>query len=253
MGNNHLYTKKEISKILKRASEIQTQKDLYGDKDGLTEQEILELANEVGIDKASLLEAIHIHDKPGFDQEFKWSKVTSKIQEVTYVDGEMSSEQWEDVVQEIRKVTGGIGKSAKIGKSFEWEQRRREFGYKHISLTPKDGKTKIQYVHNWTAMKIPLLFIPVFLGSVFMLVALKGIGLPKSTAVMFAPLGGLAAFSGGLMYMKYYYSREKRRLKNMISAISKKMSSSGTPAISIEDDEAYNDMSESKQNQRIKS
>jgi hypothetical protein len=239
MGNNHIYTKKEISKILKRASEIQTRKDLYGDKDGLSEQEILELANEVGIDKASLLEAIHIHDKPDFDQEFKWSKVTSKLQEVTYVDVEMSSEQWEDVVQEIRKVTGGIGKSAKTGKSFEWEQRRGEFGYKHISLTPKDGKTKIQYVHNWTAMKIPLLFMPAFLGSVFMLVTLKGIGFPKSTAVMFAPLGGMVAFSGGIMYMKYYFSREKRRLNNMIRTISKKITSFGGAKISIEDEDVY--------------
>lgn len=253
MGKDHIYTKKEISKILKKASEIQTHKDLYGDRDGLSEQEILELANEVGIDKASLLEAIHIHDKPDFDQEFKWSKVTSKLQEVSYVDGEMSSEQWEDIVQEIRKVTGGIGKSGKIGKSFEWEQRRREFGYKHISLTPKDGKTKIQYVHNWTAMKIPLLFLPAFLGSVFMLVALKGIGFPKSTAVLFAPLGGMVAFSGGLMYMKYYFSREKRRLNNMIRTISKKITSFGGAKISIEDEDVYDDTYETKQDQRIKS
>lgn len=239
MPNNHTYSKKEISKILKKASEIQTQKDLYGDRDGLTEQEILELASEVGIDRASLLEAIHIHDKPEFDQKFKWSKVTSKLQEVTYVDKEMSSEQWEDVVQEIRKVTGGIGKSTQIGNSFEWEQRRREFGYKHISLTPKDGKTKIQYVHNWTAMKFPILFIPAFLGSVFMLVALKGIGIPKSSAVMFAPLGGLVAFTGGLTFLKYHYNKEKRRLKNMISAISKKITSSGSAKISVEDEDVY--------------
>jgi hypothetical protein len=136
-------------------------------------------------------------------------------------------------------VTGGIGKSVKTGKSFEWEQRRGEFGYKHISLTPKDGKTKIQYVHNWTAMKIPLLFMPAFLGSVFMLVTLKGIGFPKSTAVMFAPLGGMVAFSGGIMYMKYYFSREKRRLNNMIRTISKKITSFGGAKISIEDEDVY--------------
>ncbi|XWN37952.1 MAG: hypothetical protein ROO71_03270 [Balneola sp.] len=252
MGNNHIYTKKEISKILKKASEIQTQKDLYGDKDGLSEQEILELANEVGIDRASLLEAIHIHDKPGFDQEFIWTKATSKIQEVTYIDGEMPSDLWEDVVQEIRKITGGIGKSTQIGNSFEWEQRR-EMGYKHISLTPKDGKTKIQYVHNWSALKIPFLFLPAFMGSVILLVALKGLGMPKSTAVMFAPIGGLAAFTGGLVYLRYHFDKQKNRLKSMINSLSKKINSPNTPKIKIEDEEIYNDMSETKQNQRIKS
>lgn len=244
MDNNHIYTKKEISKILTKASEIQTQKDLYGDRDGLTEQEIVELANEVGIDKTSLFEAIHTFDEPEFDQNFKWSKVTSKIQDVAYVNGEISAELWEDVVQEIRKVTGGIGKSAQAGKSFEWEQRR-EVGYKHISLTPEKGKTKIQYVHNWTALKIPFLFLPAFFGAVFILVAFKGLGMPKSTSIMFAPLGSLVAFTGGLAFMKYYFNREKNRLKSMIGAISKKISSSNAPAITIEDEEVYTNQKES--------
>jgi hypothetical protein len=239
MGNNHIYSKKEISKILKKASEIQTQKDLYGDKDGLSEQEILELAKEVGIDRTSLLEAIHTHDKPDFNQEFKWSNATSKIQDVAFVEGEITAEQWEDVIQEIRKVTGGIGKSGRVGKSFEWEQRKKEFGYKHISLTPKDGRTKIQYVHNWTAMKIPLLFLPAFLGSVFLLVTLKGMGFPKPTAVLYAPLGGLVAITGGLTYLKYHFNKEKNRLNNMMKAISKKITSSTYPSISIEDEEVY--------------
>lgn len=252
MGSNHIYSKKEISKILTKASEIQTQKDLYGDRDGLTEQEIVDLANEVGIDKASLLEALHTFDEPEFDQQFKWSKVTSKIQDVAYVNGEISPELWEDVIQEIRKVTGGIGKTSKVGKSFEWEQRK-EFGYKHISLTPQKDKTKVQYVHNWSALKIPFLFLPAFMGSVILLVALKGLGLPKSTAVMFAPIGGLVALTGGLAFMKYHFKKEKNRLKNMINSLSRKIISSGAPTISIEDEEVYNNMSETKQNQRTKS
>ena len=247
MGNNHIYSKKEISKILTKASEIQTQKDLYGDKDGLTEEEIIDLANEVGIDKVSLLEALHTFDEPEFDHNFKWSKVTSKIQDVSFVNGEMSPEQWEEVVQEIRKVTGGIGKSSQAGKSFEWEQRRKEFGYKHISLTPQNGKTKIQYVHNWTAMKIPFLFLPAFFGAVFILVAFKGLGLPKSTSIMFAPVGGLVALTGGMVFMKYYFNREKNRLKNMIGAISKKLTSSSSSNISIENEEVY--LNDNKQTQ----
>jgi hypothetical protein len=38
--SKQLFNKKEISDILKKASEIQTQKDLYGDKDGLTKKGI---------------------------------------------------------------------------------------------------------------------------------------------------------------------------------------------------------------------
>jgi len=239
MSNNHIYSKNEISKILKKASEIQTQKDLYGDRDGLSEEEIIELAKEVGINRTSLVEALNSVNDPELENEFDWLKSTSKIQSVSFVDGEISPELWEDVIQEIRKVTGGIGKSEQLGKSFEWEQRKKEFGYKHISLTPQKGKTKIQYVHNWTALKIPFLFLPAFFGCVFVLVALKGLGFPKSTAVMYAPLGGLIAFTGGLTFMKYYYNREKNRLKGIVSAISKKISYSKKPAIEIESEDIY--------------
>jgi len=242
MSDNHIYSKKEISKILNKASQIQTQKDLYGDQDGLTEKEILDLANEVGIDTESLLEAIQTYEKPEFDQKFKMSEITSKIQDVAYVDGEMTPELWDDVIHEIRKVTGGIGKSSQKGKSFEWEQRRKEFGYKHISLSPQNGKTKIQYVHNWTSLKFMILFMSVFLGSVFMLVLLKGLGMPKFTAVLYAPIGGLTAFLGSSTFLKYHFSKEKRRLKNIINAISKKLRSSNNSSIRIEDEEVYSNL-----------
>ena len=236
-NSDHFYSRKEISKILSKASEIQKQKDLYGEKDGLTEQEILDLADEVGIDKASLMEAMRTFDEPELDQNFKWFNITSKIQEVAY--GDMSSELWDDVIHEIRKVTGGIGKASQTGKSFEWEQRRKEFGYKHISFTPENGKTKIQYVHNWTSLKISLLFIFGFFGFISALLLSKGMGLPKSTAAMYAPFGGLITLTGGLVYLKYHFGREKRRLKNMINAISRKINSSPNQQITIEDEDVY--------------
>lgn len=239
MDRNNIFSKEEISKILKKASEIQTQKDLYGDRDGLTEEEILKLASEVGIDRSSLYEALQTLDAPQFDTAFSWLKATSKIQDVSFVDGEMSSDSWEDVIHEIRKVTGGIGKSSKTSKSFEWEQRRQEFGYKHISLTPHNGKTKIQYVHNWTPLKYSTLFISAFLGSVFVLVLLKGLGMPKSTAVLYAPIGGLTAFAASLTFLRFHFNKEKRRLKNIVSAISKKLRSSNAPNISIEEEDVY--------------
>lgn len=239
MGKNNIYSKEEISKILKKASEIQTQKDLYGDRDGLTEEEILQLASEVGIDHSSLYEALQTINEPQLDTSYNWLTATSKIQNISFVEGEMSSDAWEDVIHEIRKVTGGIGKSTQTTKSFEWEQRRKEFGYKHISLSPQDGKTKIQYVHNWTSLKFLTLFISAFLGSVFVLILLKGIGMPKSTAVLFAPIGGITAFLGSLTFLRFHFKREKRRLKNIVNAISKKLRSSNTPNISIEDKEVY--------------
>lgn len=249
---NHIYTRKEISKILSKASEIQTQKDLYGDKDGLTESELLELAREVGIDKDSLLEALHNVDIPEFQSTFKWFQASSKLQDISIVDGNVSPELWEEIVQEIRRITGGIGKTSSSDKSFEWEQRRNEIGYKHISLTPQNGKTKIQFVTSWSPFRSLALFVATFSAAVFVIVLLKGLGIPKTTAALWAPLGGLVGFSTGMVFMKAYFNSEKKKLQNIVQSITKKIRSSKTPRINIEED-VYSTETSNNPSSRLKS
>lgn len=244
MGNDSIYSKKDISKILAKASAIQTQKDLYGDKEGLNEEELITIAKEVGIDKDSLLQALDSHNVPEFDSTFKWLKGTSKIQEISVVDGEISPELWEEIILEIRRITGGIGKTNTNGKLHEWEQRKQEIGYKHISLSQQNGKTKIQYVSNWTPLKYMSLMIPAFFGGILTLLLLKGIGMPKSTAVLFSPIGTLSGLLIGLSITKSYFTKEKVKLKSILSSIEKKIKGSQQSKINIEED-AYSDLSNS--------
>ena len=156
------FNKKEISQILRKASEIQTNKELYGDRDGLTSEELINLAAEVGIDETSVLEAIEGRDIEKFNNHFSWWKGTTKIQTIELVDGEISPEIWDDIIREIRRVVGGIGKDMHTRTSFEWEQRMKDIGYRHISLTPQNGKTRIQYVYNWRGIR----FISAFFGFI---------------------------------------------------------------------------------------
>ncbi|MEQ9266106.1 MAG: hypothetical protein RLN81_12835 [Balneolaceae bacterium] len=244
MGNDSIYSKKDISKILAKASAIQTQKDLYGDKEGLNEEELIAIAKEVGIDKDSLLQALDSHNVPEFDSTFKWLKGTSKIQDISVVDGEVSPELWEEIILEIRRITGGIGKTNTNGKLHEWEQRKQEIGYKHISLSQQNGKTKIQYVSNWTPLKYMSLMIPAFFGGILTLLLLKGIGMPKSTAVLFSPIGTLSGLLIGLSIAKSYFTKEKVKLKSILSSIEKKIKGSHQSKITIEED-AYSDLSNS--------
>lgn len=253
MNNDNIYSKKEISKILSKATEIQTQKDLYGDKDGLDEKELIALAKEVGIDQNSLLEALEKYDEPDLDKPFQWTKASSKVQQIVTVNGEVNESNWEEVVQEIRKVNGGIGKLHKTGSSFEWEQRMQEIGYKHISFTPQNGKTKIQYVSSWSPLRFLILFMGTFFVSVGVLVFLKGIGLPKNTAILFTPLGAVLGFSTGLLFLKSRFQKEKKRLNKIIDAVSKKVRSINSSAntINIENEDIYDSGVESTSRSRI--
>lgn len=236
MPDQKLFSKKEISIILSKASEIQTQKDLYGDQEGLTENELIELAREVGIDKNSLLEAIQINNESNLDTSYNWIKATSRVQRIVNVDGTFNKEEWEEIVQEIRKVTGGIGKINRVGKSFEWEQRRSDIGYKHFSFTPGKNKTKIQMVSSWGPLKFIGSLMSFFFGFIVVLLSLKS-PLGKDTAVLLAPLGGLAGLLASRFVLKSYYETQKAQLSGIVKLIANKLRPK--PAIKIEEEEAY--------------
>jgi hypothetical protein len=241
MTDSKTYSRKEISKILTKASEVQTSKDLYDDQEGLTEEELIHIAEEVGISKEAIFEALNTVDEPDLDEQtYSLFKGTSKIQDVSTVKGEITDDQWEDLVLEIRKITGGIGKINKTGKTYEWEQRKSDFGYKHFSFTPKDGQTKIQMVSSWGPFKALTGFLSFFFAFIITLVAVKEIS-GKQLALMIAPFVGLGGFAMSRFFLKNYFKKQKVQLTKLSHALNKKISSfrSAEHSIKIDDQDIY--------------
>lgn len=240
MDKDPVFSKKEISTILAKASEIQTQKDIYGDKEGLSKKELIGIAKEVGVDENSILEALQSIQNPESNAPFNWLRGTSKVQTITTIDRELTSDDWEEIILEIRRVTGGIGKTSEMGKSFEWEQNIKDIGYKHLSLSPKDGKTKIQFVSSWSGVKFIVSFFSFLIP--FMITAISQDG--SSNTILFssilAMLGGLTGLGASRVFLKLYFDNQKERANSLISVISTKFkNTSGSSKITIEED-AYN-------------
>lgn len=235
MENKRTFSKEEISKILSKASKIQAGKDLYGDQQGLTEEELLHIAEEVGFDKDSLREAIQTSDLPELDSGFNWITASHKIQDVHIAPGELDENTWEEIVLEIRRVTGGIGKINKVGKSFEWEQRRREIGYTHISLTPQEGNTKIQFVSNWRGLMITSSFLSFIAGATITGIFLDGTSYPDIVYFLLPLLGGFGALSVGRFYLRSYFEKQKTQFKEIIKSVGKRLGRSAEPDIILKD------------------
>ncbi len=241
MPNSKIYSKKEISKILSKASEIQTTKDIYGDEEGLTEEELIQIAADVGISKDSIAEALSKLNEPNLnEQTYNLIQGTSRIQDISIIRGEFTEEQWEELVLEIRKVTGGIGKAHKAGKSYEWEQRKSDFGYKHFSLTPKNGQTKMQMVSSWGPFKLLAGFLSFFVAFIICLVAVKEIS-TKQFALLIAPFAGLGGLTLSRFFLKSYFNKQKQQLASLTAALSKKITAFGVSpgSIEIEEQEVY--------------
>lgn len=236
-NTNRVFNRKEVSKILSKATEIQARNDLYGNQDGLNEEELVLLAKEVGIDKNALLEALQTYDLPTVESNYSWVRGTHKTQEIATVQGEITDDDWESVVSEIRRVTGGIGKVNKIGNTFEWEQRRRDIGYKHISLTPQNGKTKVQYVSGWRGLKFIVnmfTFMTFFAGVA---IGLEETNMLPILNLSLALLGGLGGLSIARIFLKSYFTKQQQQAKSLVSAISTTLKKISQPTIAIEEAE----------------
>jgi hypothetical protein len=241
MAQSKTYSKKEISEILFKASEIQTTKDIYGEEEGLTEEELIHIAADVGISKASITEALSKLNEPDLnEQSYHFVQGTSRIQDVSTVPGEFTDEQWEEVVLEIRKITGGIGKAQKVGNTFEWEQRKSDFGYKHFSFTPKKGQTKLQMVSSWGPFKKLAGFLSFFIAFVIALVAVKEIS-SKQLALLIAPFAGLGGFAMSRFFLRSYFNTQKQQLAVLTAALGKKIISfeGSSGSIKMEDQGVY--------------
>ncbi len=250
MGDNHTYSRSEISKILSEALEIQTQKNTTEEKEGLTENELLAIAEEVGINRDSLsLALINYNSQNGLS--FDWLKGSSKIELTSAFEGELSEEEWDDLMQEIRIITGEIGENSS-GKNYELRQTMNELGFRHISLTPKNGETKFHYISNWSAINLVssiFLFVVMFAAT---LITLKSVGIPKNIFMLFAPLGGLLGIIFNRFIIKRVFEKEKSRSQKIIDAISSSMRKLKKQDIKIPED-VYSNNSEKVQNKKTKS
>ena len=236
--SEQLFNKKEISEILKKASEIQTQKDLYGDKEGLNTEELVALAKEVGIDKASLLQAINQKNVPVFENKFNWLKGTDSVQEIQIFDGEVNQANWDQVIREIRRTTGGIGETNVQGNTFEWMQRFKEIGTRHISLTSENGKTKVQYVFKWSGLKFMSGFFSAMFLFAFVYVSLDGSGIAERLAMLFSFLAGGAGWYLNRLFLKPQFEKKKKTMHRVMDGLKAELSNyvSSSHAIVIEED-----------------
>ena len=237
-----IYNKDQISKIIAKASEIQTAREMNDEEQGLSENEIIEIAEEIGISRESVVQALqNLQDPKLTDQTYSLWEGTSKIQHVDIVNGDFTEEQWEELVLEIRKITGGIGKIRRTGNTYEWEQRKTDFGYKHFSLTPSKDKTKIQMVSSWGPFKLITGFLGFFFVFILTFLSVKGLTY-KELALMVAPIAGLGGFAMSRFYLKYYFRKQQTMLKNLSNSLQKKILSFGkrsTSAIQVDSKDLY--------------
>ncbi|MFQ5571158.1 MAG: hypothetical protein ACE5G0_15875 [Rhodothermales bacterium] len=157
--HRRLFSEKEISGILKRAAEFQ---EATGPTDatGLSLDELKQIAAEVGIDPQHVAAAVAEMEQGGTaaDKQFQWlgGPVSFSVERV--VEGDVSEEQWEEMVDEIRRSLNLVGTSGQVGRSLEWTHRSRLLQMQ-VAVTSREGQTRIRIFSRYPKQAL-LTFLP---------------------------------------------------------------------------------------------
>lgn len=236
---NRTFTRSEIGKILKTASQIEAENNATEEIHGISEDELLALANELGVSRNAIEQALHQFDKSDHTGLLKKLAGASKLQDVVFFDDTIHESNWTDIVQYLHIEFGTSGTSKESSQGFEWENTENEIERTYLSFSNQKGKTKLQYLANWSTLRAISLLLSIFFGGILTLIMLKGLGLPKAKAILSAPIGSLLGFTGAVFYLNYKWGKEKKRFNRIKKRISELLTDSTQQRINLEESELY--------------
>ncbi len=211
-----LFSEKQISTILRRATEMQ-EASKTTDPTGLTFEELQQIAVEAGIDAKYIAAAITEQEQQGdVDEQFYWLGAPTSIERVRVVAGEVSDEQWEEMVAEIRSTFGLVGASGQVGRSREWTHDSKE-QQAQVTVTSREGQTKIRLFARYSQLAA-LAFIPGMTIGIFIpILLIKSLGLFTAPGV-FVFIAVMATLFMGLRFLFSRLIRGKQRKAQQLLA-----------------------------------
>jgi hypothetical protein len=184
-----VYSDRQISRIIKRAAELQ---DQIGRGDsagrGISIAEIEQIGRELGIDPACLHQAVAEMGggaEPGALSIWGPTLIEAR----RCVNSEATEREWEMMVQEVRRMLGFTGETGKLGQALEWKTSDKELVTYQVTVSPREGQTEIQIVSRRDGAQ----FLTYFIAGLIGLFAALGVAAPSFSN----PLELLAA--GGIL------------------------------------------------------
>jgi hypothetical protein len=214
--SQHLYTEKEIGALLRRASELQA-KGSVSDKAGLTLAEIEQVAAEAGIDpryvRSAATESLR-PESPGTKSNILGGPLALEEERVFH--GEVTHEQWEAIVQEIRRTFGQSGTATQLGTALEWSTSTEDA---YVSVSPRRGRTRVQVTQQHGGVAFIFYFIGTLAAVFGTGISLSFIGAPSGAELALGGVG-LAGYAAGLRGLfGSWTGRQRKKIETLLERI----------------------------------
>ncbi len=215
-GSRNLFSEKEVGRILKRATELQEDEGPAVTM-GLSLSEVEQIATEMGVDPRYVAAAVaEVEQDGGDDEQFYWLGAPVFYEMERVVEGEVSVEQWEEMVDAIRRSFNTVGVSGQVGRRLEWthNSRRRQIQVRAIS---REGKTRLRIYSRFPKMAAILFAIPLALSVQAVVLLMERLVFPGAASLLIGILGVM--FLLLRLVFDQYVKKKKRNARRLLNQL----------------------------------
>ncbi|MEO5588989.1 MAG: hypothetical protein ABIS03_05330 [Gemmatimonadaceae bacterium] len=146
------FNDEEVALIIKRAAELQQSESVASaESSSLTLGDVEQIAREAGIDASLIRRAAQSLDRPAAtNRPSPWAGAPTRLVFERVVDGEILVDDFETLVNEMRRTMGDNGVASVLGRTLAWSsttraRRRRQSGRQvDLTVSVRGGLTTIR-------------------------------------------------------------------------------------------------------------
>ena len=210
------YSEEEYTEILRRAAHIQAERSKKQQSQGLSLEELKEVAASAGIDPEAVEFAVAGLAEDESSQHSRFG-IPEGVRVNSLIEGHISDEEWARMVSYFREYLGGQGSNESNGEFREWYRSPLR-----VVVQPEGNHTRVKAIGRWPSALNGVTAaagITTFMGGV---VAVAGLlkGKPEllNMALLFPAMGGAMATYG------WWSLRQKaKRVKGKFEHVIEKM------------------------------
>jgi len=144
MSSKRRYSEKQVTRVLRRAAEIQSA-GRTDSADGLSEDEILRVGAEVGLDAGAVQKALAEVGVNDDDAQTRWLGAPEQYELERVVEGELDAHAWREMVAELNATFKQANPGTYQDGQGAWEHRH-ELGYVRVLAVAQRGISRVRLV-----------------------------------------------------------------------------------------------------------
>jgi len=221
------YNDREIGKLIQRATELHEAEE-GSTEHSLSLKDVEQIARDLGVSSEHVQAAAQEMDLNAImSDKFTLFGGPFREQYSHVVEGELNDAQWEDIVLELRRITGGSGKTTQIGRIREWSRIIKDMDMTlhglQVTLRPNRGETTIDLEKHFGILAFFTFLMSGVGGFVLFGAFVSALGVSGPLAFTLAMMGGLITMSTARAIFSLWRKKHRKRLQAYAQVIASKI------------------------------